>query len=50
MARKEEWNRIEGFMTFMAFFVMNCGLVGALIETKCVNLLKAINDEYVPDI
>jgi hypothetical protein len=49
MAREGK-NGIEGFLTFIDFFVMNRGLVGALIETKCMTLLKAIDNEYVPDI
>jgi hypothetical protein len=49
VARKGK-NGIEGFLNFIEFFVTNRGLVGALIETKCMTLLKAIDDEYVPDI
>ena len=49
MARKGN-NGIEGFLKFIEFFVMNHSLVGALIETKCMTLLKAIDDESVPDI
>ena len=43
-------NGIEGFLKFIEFFVMNCGLLGALIEMKCKTLLKAIDDGYVPDM
>ena len=49
MARKGN-NRIEGLLKFIEFFAMNHRLVRALIEMKCMTLLKAIDDESVRNI
>jgi hypothetical protein len=40
-------NGIDGFLLFLRFCVLNCGLEASLIETKVEFLLGAINNQYV---
>ena len=46
---KIQWgkNGIDGFLLFLHFCVLNCGLEASLIEMKVEFLLGAINNQYV---